>query len=183
MNSKQQDKNKQFLNKKRMFIIAFSLCILIVLIIITFVTILNIDIKSLWNDIVSAFKENVGISVCLLLILCSYSIVKTWGNVYTLTIRLKAEGIKVKFGEQCIHGLTICFLSAVTPANFITDPYTIFWLKTQGLKTYKASAQVLVSDFIWHIGQLLITWPSFIIILIGHYRDIVVDAHGYLIFW
>lgn len=64
-----------------------------------------------------------------------------------------------------MYATTISFLTAVTPANFITDPYTIFWLKTHGISTSKASALTVCNDLLWEISQLLITLPSLIWII------------------
>jgi uncharacterized membrane protein YbhN (UPF0104 family) len=58
------------------------------------------------------------------------------------------------------------FLKAVTPGALITEPYTLFWLKTRGVTTAKGTAIVWVNDFIWHTICVFIAIPSFIIFCI-----------------
>jgi hypothetical protein len=61
-----------------------------------------------------------------------------------------------------MYAVTISFLALVTPANFVTDPYTIFWLKTHKINTSKAAALTTCNALLWEIAQLIITMPSFI---------------------
>lgn len=83
----------------------------------------------------------------------------------TITIKLKRLGYQVKFWDKVMYATTISFLRTVTPANFISDPYTIFWLKTHGISTSKASAITVCNDLLWETAQLFITLPSFIWII------------------
>lgn len=61
-----------------------------------------------------------------------------------------------------MYATTCVFLVAVTPANFVSDPYTIYWVKSHGVSTSKASALTACNALLWEIAQLIITMPSLI---------------------
>ena len=61
--------------------------------------------------------------------------------------------------------ITIDFIKAVTPANFVYDPYTIFWMKMNGVPIRKAATIMFINVWQWQLAQILITIPSFVIIV------------------
>jgi uncharacterized membrane protein YbhN (UPF0104 family) len=57
-------------------------------------------------------------------------------------VRLKKLGIKVPLKESILYYLTTAFLSAISPSILLTEPYTMFWLRTRGITTAQATALV-----------------------------------------
>ena len=173
--------NKSFLNTKNIILITLGIILSIVFISLTFIFVLDIKWDALFVQIKNAFTggrfAGLWLISLLLFLVCRY-----FFTYIVFTTRLKKIGIKVSFSQKLLYTLTIWFLQGVTPANFVTDPYTVFWLKTQGLPTHKASALVLSTVSIWQLVQIIVTLPSFVFICM-EYSSLIESKGGIYTFW
>ncbi|MDR0857045.1 MAG: lysylphosphatidylglycerol synthase domain-containing protein [Mycoplasmataceae bacterium] len=81
--------------------------------------------------------------------------------------------------------MTMFVLIPFTPANFITSPYTIWWLKKRGFTTPEAAAQTLVDTLLWQLIQMIISLSSFITITyhIVYTKDIEFTSQVEVGYW
>jgi len=158
---------KNFMSKRNIFLIVFGLLIALLIIGLTIKYILNIDFNQLGKSMREGFSHSLGYLWFFLLIL--YTIINIAYNSLALIPRMKHLGIKVPFYEWILMSITISFLKAVTPANLVSDPYTIFWLRTRGCPTSKATSLTFTNTFLWEAAQICITLPSLIFLTINHY--------------
>ena len=98
------------------------------------------------------------------LLLIIYFLITPIFNVISLWTRVRRI-TKISFIQWFCLMITIDFIKAVTPANFVYDPYTIFWMKMNGVPIRKATTIMFINAWQWQLTQILITVPSFIIIV------------------
>jgi hypothetical protein len=154
-----------FLDAKKVTFIALALIIMIALVVISFTTILNkFSFSSLFSEIHDAFIDpnTKSMATFMLILLTTYFFFKFFNVSVPYMIRLKALGIKVPLKEAILYYSTSAFLTAISPGILLTEPYNMFWLKTQGVTTAQATAIVWINEFIYHTILVFITLPAFI---------------------
>lgn len=160
---KKNGKNRTFFNKKNIFFLVLFFAISLTLLALTIVFILNINFSQLIASIKIGFGEELG---ALWFILLIFYFVFIGFSVYAVVWpRLVKLGYKIPQWEYWLFGLTISFFRATTPVMF-SDPYFIFWLKTKGVPTSRATSILFSNTLIWQIVQFGVTFPSFIMVLI-----------------
>lgn len=156
--------SKSFFNKRNMVIIILTSLLSLALVVVTVLFIMDMSWDTFFTNIGHGLVLPLGWLWLLLLIL--FAIFSIVYNYIPIWIRLRELGIKIKAWQYITMSLSIAFLKGVTPANFVTDPYTIFWLKTQGVSTSRATSIIFSNSLIWQSAALLIHLPSFIIIML-----------------
>ncbi|MDR2461933.1 MAG: YbhN family protein [Mycoplasmataceae bacterium] len=174
--------NKQIFNRKKMLIISFSIILSVIFLFLTLFFVLKIDVKEIFSSIAQTFKEDFQFAAFLSFILFFYLVIKFLLFWIPYAIRLKKENIKLGFIDSFVFVLTSFFLVAVTPANFVSDPYATYFLKRKGVVQNRAVAITLLNAFLWHIVQMIITIPSFFIIC-TQYQEIINNTEIHVIFW
>ncbi len=176
----EQKTKDNFFNKKNYLLIGSAFLFTIILIVVSIIFILDIDFNGLFSSIKTGLSSPLGALWFFLLFI--YVPFKMLTTSLPMAIRVYEANVKVPLWSMLLHSVSLCFLAAVTPANFVTDPYNVFWLKTLGFSNSKASSIVWSNAFLWHSIQMVITLPSFIIIC-THYGEIVVNDDGLTTFW
>lgn len=156
--------SKSFFNKRNMVIIILTSLLSLALVVVTVLFIMDMSWGTFFTNIGNGLVLPLGWLWLLLLIL--FAIFSIVYNFIPIWIRLRELGIKIKAWQYFTMALSVSFLKGVTPANFVTDPYMIFWLKTQGVSTSRATSIIFSNAFIWQCAALLIHIPSFIIIML-----------------
>ncbi len=155
--------NKTFFTKKNTFFLILFFVLSIALLVLTIKFILNIDFVALIDSITHGFSEQFGpLWFTLLLIYFIWIPFSIYAGVWP---RLKKLGYHIPQWEYWLFGFTIAFLRATTPPMF-SDPYFIFWLKTKGVPTSRATSVLFSNTLLWQIVQFTVTLPSFIVILV-----------------
>lgn len=172
----EKSESKNFFNKRNIIIIIITSLLSIGLVAVTVLFIIDMD----W----SKFVHNIGAGVALklgwlwLMLLILFMAFSVAYNYLYIWIRLRRMGVKVPAWQYFAFSLSISFLKGVTPANFIYDPYTIFWLKTQGVSTSRATSIMFSNALIWQALVLLIHIPSYIIVMMKVDLLIALGASG-----
>lgn len=158
------NKTKGFFTKKKIILLILFLVLSITLLALTIKFILDINFSKLWSSMSLGFGDKLGVLwFCLLLIYFVWIIFSVFANVMPRLIRL---GYKIPQYEYWLFGLTISFFRATTPVLF-SDPYFIFWLKTKGVPTSRATSLLFTNTLFWQIVQFTVTLPSFIMVAIN----------------
>lgn len=155
--------NKNFFNKRNIILIILTSLISLGLVFVTVMFIMDMNWSTFFTNIGSGLTHELGWLWLTLLI--AFVIISFVYNYFPVWIRLRELGIKIKAWQYFVFALSISFLKGVTPANFVTDPYTIFWLKTQGVSTSRATSIIFSNGLLWQSAALLIHLPSFIVIM------------------
>lgn len=158
-----QAQKKVFYSKKKIIIISLSFILAVALIILSFTTLIKVNFNELFNQFVYAFATPTHIGWFAVLVV--YVFLSFFFNVITFWIRIRKMNIHIPVSQWILLALTIGFLKAVTPANFVYDPYTLFWMRSNGISVGRASAIIFINAWEWQVVQLLITIPSFIIVM------------------
>ncbi|XQP55423.1 MAG: hypothetical protein ACOQNV_01520 [Mycoplasmoidaceae bacterium] len=159
----EKSENKNFFNKRNIIIIILTTLLSIGLLVLTVLFIIDMNWLKFFRDIGSGLTLQLGaLWLVLLILFMAFSIAY---NYLYIWIRLRRLGVKIQAWQYFTFALSISFLKGVTPANFIYDPYTVFWLKTQGVSTSRATSIMFSNALLWQIMELLIHIPSFIILM------------------
>ena len=95
---------------------------------------------------------------------------------------MKKINLKAKWYDWILFSVIGSFLSATTPFAVGDDPYTIFWLRKNGMTTKQATATVASVGVLGPFSQIIITWPSFFV-LCSNYSVLSVNWEWKLLFW
>ncbi|MBQ0045398.1 MAG: flippase-like domain-containing protein [Mycoplasma sp.] len=172
--------NKTFFTKRNVIILIVTALVAIGLTALTFLVIFNPEIwGTFFINIGEGLKVNFGAMWLTFLII--FAIINIFYNMLPFWLRLNSLGIKINFGQWISFALSISFLKAITPANFIYDPYTVFWLKTQGVSTSRATSMMFSNAFLWQSAVLLIHIPSFALILTR--ANLLISQSALGVFW
>jgi uncharacterized membrane protein YbhN (UPF0104 family) len=139
------EQQPRFLDAKKITFIVLALILMIGLVVFSFTKILgNFSFSSLFDNIRVAFTNDQTrtMATIMLILLVFYFLFKFFNVSVPYMIRLKALGIKVPLKEAILYYLTSAFLTAISPGILLTEPYNMFWLKTQGVTTAQATAIV-----------------------------------------
>lgn len=157
----EEKNNNSFMDKKKVIILTFGIILTVVLIALTFKLILvDIDFKELGKSL----KKGIVARWWILIVVLLFGFGRVFCTVVTVWVRLERLGYKVRFWKYIIFCLSYCFLQTVTPANFVSDPFILYWIKTQGANNGEAFAITSTNGLIGQSIQVLITLPSFCII-------------------
>ena len=151
---------KKIYSKKNIFFLLFFFIISIVFVSLAFIFVLKIDIKQFFGAINNGFNKKIG----YILFIC-FCLGFLWSIAYAFLgfyPRLSTLNVHIPTWEYIIFSLTIAFFKGITPPSIFIDPYTMFWLKSKGLSTDKATSIVITNSFTWQAAALIITIPSFI---------------------
>lgn len=159
----EEKSNKNFFNKRNIILIILTSLISLGLVFVTVMFVMDMNWSSFFSNIGSGLTLQLGWLWLTLLIL--FVIISFIYNYFPVWMRLRELGIKIKPWQYFVFALSISFLKGVTPANFVTDPYTIFWLKTQGVSTSRATSIIFSNGLLWQSAALLIHLPSYIVIM------------------
>lgn len=155
--------HKSFFNTRNIVIIIITSLLSIALVALTIIFILDMNWDKFFANVGSGLQHELGWLWFSLLVL--FMVVTIAYNYIPIWIRLREMGVKVRAWEYFLFSLSISFLRGVTPSNFIYDPYTVFWLKTQGVSTSKATSIMFSNALIWQAAVLIIHIPSFILVM------------------
>ncbi len=168
-----------FFTKKRVIIITLCIFISVALVVLAMLYVLKIDFGALF----SLFGKNATSKQGLLAILISLGLIRPLFLGIPIVIRLKQMGYKTHFWQTCLYGFILTFLTAISPANLITDPYTLFWVKSHGVNNKESYCITSVNGFICQVAQVLITVPSFCLIA-ARYNDFhAKDPAAEFVYW
>ena len=98
------------------------------------------------------------------------------------TIRLIEMGIKVKWYDTLSLCFTLIFLQNITPANLVSDPFSIYWIKSHNVQNSKAYCIVVTNGLIYQMVQMLVTLPSFCFIA-ADYASYKIDSIALGFYW
>lgn len=164
-------KDKTPFSRKNIVLLILFIAISIAILAVTIIFVLDIKFNDLFNAIKLGFTTQLGaLWFVLLLAYFAYSIAM---NYTTLWVRMRKWGCKVSQLEYWLFASAVSFIRAVTPPLF-SDPYTLFWMKTKGIPTSKATSLIFTNTLFWQITQFLVSFPSFVMILIS--RDLLLGS-------
>jgi len=173
------NKPKAFMTKKRLILTIVFLVISIGFVFITIFPILKIN-WSLFNQSIGVgFAQSWGFLWLLLIIINAF--INLNRNFITIIPRIKKLGCKISYKDYIIYSLTLSFLYCVTPASLVADPYTMFWLKTYGVTTSRATGILFSNSLLWQFSQIIINLP-FLVILCIFREPLLISAEGKTIF-
>lgn len=158
---------KSFFTTKKIIVFALFFLLTLTLFACTVIFVFKTNIFSLMMQIRFGLITKEKRIWFLLLIL--YFLITPIFNVISLWIRVRRI-VKISFIQWFCLMITIDFIKAITPANFVYDPYTIFWMKVNGVPIQKAVTIMFINVWQWQLTQILITVPSFIIIAKHGYK-------------
>lgn len=161
-------------SKKRIIVLIVFGVLAIVIIALTFKFILDINWISLFSSISNGFAQKIGILWFALLLF--YLVHCIFRNFVSTWLRLRSLGYKISAGQYWLLGLGTAFFSAVTPP-IISDTFTLVWMKSNGVPTYRVSSIIFSNTLFWQVIQILVTLPSFIIVL-ANYQKLIVNSEG-----
>lgn len=154
-----QEANK-FFTKKNTLIAIGSFCLLVLIIGLFAGYVLDIDFTQLKNVANQPLTGREGYLVGLVL-MCIYQ----WFWYCTnIVIAAKPYGLKAKFHDILIMGLVCTLMVAISPFSLLSEPYKVYWLSRRGLSAREALLTVSSTVIFWTLTQIVITWPSFIIL-------------------
>lgn len=157
--------SKSFFTKRNILILVLLTFVSLGLAAVTLFVVFDVEMwQTFFVNIGHGLTVNLG-ALWLTILIC-FAIINIAYNMIPIWLRLKHLGVKISWWQWFCFSLTISFLRAVTPANFVYDPYTIFWLKTQGVSTSRGTSIIFSNALMWQSAVLLIHIPSFILILI-----------------
>jgi len=168
LKTKPKKQNNVFFSKKNIILLTIFSVLSIVILVLTIRFVIQINWTLLSNAIKTGLSRKIGSLWFTLLIL--YFVWTIFSNYNMLLTRFKQYEINVSFWEYILFALTMSFLKCVTPATFVTDPYQIFWLKMHGMPTHLASSITFSNGLLWQIVQIVITTPSFILIMVNYQK-------------
>ncbi|WP_156940233.1 lysylphosphatidylglycerol synthase transmembrane domain-containing protein [Mycoplasmoides alvi] len=175
----QKEKNPNFWNKKNISIGIILVVILLLVITLTSVFLFQINfglILQLANTNVLSGKEGFLIGLIFM-----YLYQWIWHS-FSIFYNAKKFNVKAKWYEWIIFGATIIFINGITPFALGSEPYKVYWLSRHGLSSNDSLLVVSSTSIYWTITQIIITWPSFIIVS-THYSDIVSQTKGIIAYW
>ena len=173
------NKQKNFFSKKNLWFILISFIACIIFITLEIIFVLKIDFKQLFNIF---FKDDDVNNGLWLLPLFIFFIFKIYFSYAIHCWRLKSYSIKLSFWDKMEYGFCMAFLVAISPANFITDPFSIWWLKKKGINLTRATSIVIGTSLIWQLVCIIVTFPSFIYVC-ENYHLLSVSTNGVSCFW
>lgn len=175
-----QDKaNTKFLTNKRILIISLGFIITIVLISLTIWKILDVDFANFGKRVSHATSTRPGLLVFLILFLLIKPIIAS----VSATVRLIEMGIKVKWYDTLSMCFTLIFLQNITPANLVSDPFSIYWIKSHNVENSRAYCIVATNGLIYQMIQMLVTLPSFCFIAADYQNYKEADATALSFYW
>lgn len=180
-NNVSDSNNKEFVNRKRIIFISISIIISIIMVIITILYVLKIDFKDLGKLLHETFART-DADRWWVVPLFAYIFFKIFFTYHQYYIKLKDYGIKWTFWDKISFGSTVVFLFAVTPANFVTDPFAVYWLRKKGLKMHEAVTVTIGCSLICQVAQIIVTIPSFVMVCM-QYHNLINVPGGHATFW
>jgi hypothetical protein len=123
-NKKLQEQSR-FLDTKKVILLSVLFAITIGLIVFS-IRMLDVDFGALGSQIAASYSAHGNILILLFFMLAIYLFFKFIMTVVPHLIRLKQMGIHVPFKDQLLFVLSYCFIQAITPGSFITEPYILF---------------------------------------------------------
>lgn len=170
----EKSEHKNFFSKRNIILIIITTVLSLGLMAVTVLFIIDMNWINFFKNIGSGLAVGHGVLwFVLLLLFMAFAIAY---NYLYIWIRLRRLGIKIPALQYFTFSLSIAFLKGVTPSNFVYDPYTIFWLKTQGVSTSRATSIMFSNALLWQAVQLLIHIPSFIIVMMK--ADLVLQMNA-----
>ncbi|WP_027123679.1 lysylphosphatidylglycerol synthase transmembrane domain-containing protein [Mycoplasmoides pirum] len=174
-----EKKSQSFWTKKNIIWGIIFVVILLLIIVFTSIYLFNIDfsqIVQLVNNNSLAGKEGFLIGLIL-----AYIYQWFW-NSFCIFYSARKHYVKAKWYEWIIFGATIIFINGITPFSLGSEPYKVYWLSRHGLTSKESLLIVSSISIYWTITQIVLTWPSFIIIS-TRYNEIISQPQGTLAYW
>lgn len=166
--------SKTFFTKRNVILMIFTIIVSAILLWVTIRFVLNIEWNYFFTSIGQGFTSRLGGLWFFLLIV--FMVVIIVYNYFPFWVRLKKLGIKIPAYQYFTFGIIISFLKAVTPANFIYDPYAVFWLKTQGVSTARGTSIMFGNTLLWQGVQFILHIPSYVIVMT--HASVMTDPGG-----
>ncbi|MGL5640458.1 MAG: lysylphosphatidylglycerol synthase transmembrane domain-containing protein [Mycoplasmoidaceae bacterium] len=153
-----------FFTKKRVIILFIATIFVITFSTIISIFLLKIDPNSINNFFSEGFKQANNMFFIWLFLMFLFPLFASFWRYIVLYIRLRRENCKAKWYDWIFLIFIGSFLNAVTPFSIGNEPYTLFWLKTNGLETRKALLILASTGITSSLSQIVITWPSFFVV-------------------
>ncbi|MGL5246423.1 MAG: lysylphosphatidylglycerol synthase transmembrane domain-containing protein [Mycoplasmoidaceae bacterium] len=157
------DKNV-FFTKKRVIILFIATIFLIALSTTISIIFLKIDFNSLNKFFIEGFKQADNMFFLWLFLMFAFPLFASFWRYIMFYVRLKKEKCNVKWYDWVFFIFIGAFLNAVTPFSIGSEPYTLFWLKSNGLETRKSLILLASTGIVGFFAQVFITWPSFFVV-------------------
>lgn len=172
--SVEQQESPKFLTKKK---IIFGIIFIVILILVsTFTSIffLGIDFNTITELGQKSLQGREWYLVGLIAVFIYYVL---WSSYYLL-INARAYNVKAKWWEWILFGISTIFINGITPFAVGSEPYKIYWLTRHGLNSKDTLVVISSTSINWTFTQILITWPSFIIVS-THYNELANSSSGF----
>lgn len=171
---------KEFLTKRN---IAFGIVFIIVLILISVFTSIfflgiNFDTFSELSSSNPLDSRSIGFLFGLII---GFFYQWIWNSFY-IFFNSKSFGVKANVFDWVVYGITNILINSITPFSLGSEPYKIYWLRRHGLSSRDALLVVSSTSVYYTATQIIITWPSFIIVS-THYDVISSSSDGLIAYW
>lgn len=154
---------KNLFSTRNIIILCVLFAVMIGLIIYAALGLLQINFNEMFNTIGKTLSSG-GLGGLWLTLLIFFPFIKSFYFSFVYFIRLKEDKIKVSMWEWLFFGGCFLFITSIVPLALGGPMYALFWLKTKGYDTAKATALSMTTGLIGWLMQIIITWPSFIYI-------------------
>lgn len=140
-----------------------------------------IDFSAVFQIIKQTMQTN-RLSPLWLVLLIIYPFVNALTIIISYRYQLNQANLFVKTTKWYQFAFICLLINAITPFAIGSQPYAIYWLTKQGLTPKQASAIVGTTMVFNPLIQVIITWPSFFILL-GDYPIFQSDPGWFGAFW
>lgn len=140
-----------------------------------------IDFSAIFQIINQTMQTN-NLAPLWLVLLMIYPFVNTLTIIISYRYQLNQANLFVKATKWYQFAFICLLINAITPFAIGSQPYAIYWLTKQGLTPKQASAIVSTTMVFNPFIQVIITWPSFFILL-SDYPIFQSDPGWFGAFW
>lgn len=176
-NNVDNTRNKNFWNRRNFIFGGIFLVILITISIFT--SIFFLDIR--FDTIIDITKNDISNKGWFLFgLIFAFFYFWFWNSIF-IYVSARSYNVNAKWWEWILFGITIFFINNITPFSFGSEPYKIYWLTRHNVKSKDSFLIVSTTSIYWTILQIIITWPSFIII--STYYSNIAASEGLLVYW
>lgn len=182
------EQKKEFSNNNDVFftrkkIITFTILSIVIICFIVLVStfLFDINFKKIF-DLISYSKSKNNMFALWFCLMFVFPIYYSLWRILIFSYKLRKMNLKAKWYDWLLFSTIGSFLSAVTPFAIGDDPYTIFWLRKNGMTLRQATATVASVGVAGPFIQIIITWPSFFY-LCSMYSNLHLIWEWKLLFW
>jgi heme/copper-type cytochrome/quinol oxidase subunit 1 len=122
---KELQEHTHFLDTKKVIILSILFVATVGLIVFS-ILMLQVDFPKLGSQIIDSYTTHGNLVILLFFALAIYILFKYVMTIMPALIRLRKLGIQVSIRDKILFVLSFCFIQAITPGAFITEPYILF---------------------------------------------------------